>query len=93
MAVSATDPVVSGQPYRVVSVDGSPPSGLEQFIGEASFAIEKDGVESQIRGQGSATTAGVRFHEKDTEHAGRDVRTWQIVEADDGLSATPIAAF
>ncbi len=93
MSFSATDPVVSGQPYRVVSVDGSPPSGLEQFIGDASFAIAKDGVESQIGGQGCAHGLGVRFHEKDVEHAGRDVRTWQIADADDVFSATPIAAF
>lgn len=93
MSVSATDPVVSGQPYRVVSVDGSPPSGLGQFVGEASFAIAKNGAEAQIGGQGSADGLTVRFHEKDVDHAGRDVRTWQIAEADDDFSATPIAAY
>ncbi len=93
MSLSATDPVVSGQSYRVVSVDGSPPSGLEQFIGDANFAIAKDGAESQIGGQGCAHGLGVRFHEKDADHAGRDVRTWQIAEADDVFNATPTAAF
>ncbi len=93
MSLSATSPVSSGQAYRVVSVDGAPPSGLEQFIGEASFAIAMDGVESAIGGEGCAHGLGVRFHQKDVDHAGRDVRAWQITEADDVFSATPIAAF
>ncbi len=83
MSLSATGPVGSGQAYRVVSVDESPPSGLEQFLGDASFTISKDGAESQIGGQGCAHCLGVRFHEKDVDHGGRDVRTWQITEADD----------
>jgi len=93
MSFSAPDPVVSGHPYHVVSVDGSSPSALEQFIGDASFAIVKDGAESQVRGQGSAHGLGVRFREKDVDHTGRDVRTWLIAEADEGFSATPVAAF
>lgn len=93
MSFSAPDPVVSGYPYRVLSVDGSPPSNLEQFLGDASFAIAKDGTESQVRGQGSPRGLGVRFHEKDVEHIGKDVRTWEITQADDVFSAIPIAAF
>lgn len=93
MSFTTSDPVVSGHPYRVVFVDGAPPSALEQFIGVASFVIANDGAESQVRGQGRAHGLTVRFHQKDADHAGKDARTWQIAEADDGFSATPIAAF
>jgi hypothetical protein len=93
MSFSSPNPVASGQAYRVVSIDGSPPSALEQFIGVTGFVVAIGDAESQIGGQGSVDGVGVRFQEKDVDHAGKDVRVWQITEADDVFSATPIAAF
>lgn len=55
MSFSAPDPVASGHVYRIVSVNGSVPVTLEQFIGAASFAVLNYGAgSSRIRGQGSA---------------------------------------
>ncbi len=94
MSFSAPDPVISGHVYRIVSVNGSLPWTLEQFIGEASFAVLNYGAASaRIHGQGSAHGEGVRFHEKDVDNAGKDVRVWQIAEVDGDLTATAIAAF
>lgn len=60
MSFSAPDPVISGHVYRVVSVNCSVPVTLEQFIGEASFAVLNYGAASaRIRGQGSALGEGV----------------------------------
>jgi len=94
MSFSAPDPVISGHVYRVVSVNCSVPVTLEQFIGEASFAVLNYGAASaRIRGQGSALGEGVRFQEKAVDNAGKDVRVWQIAEVDGEFTATAIAAF
>jgi hypothetical protein len=94
MSFSAPDPVVSGHAYRVVSVGDSPPLALEQFIGEVSFVVLGDGADSlRIRGQGNAHGAGVRFHEKDVDNTGKDVRIWELAEVDGDFTATAVAAF
>jgi hypothetical protein len=94
MSFFAPDPVVSGQAYRVVSVNGSVPLSLEQFTGDIGFAIEHDGAgPSQVNGQGSARADGVRVHEKVGENAGRDVRIWDVVADNGDFSATAIAVF
>lgn len=81
MTFAAADPVSSGRPYKIISVDGAEPSALEQFLGEVNFTIARGGEESEIRGLGSADADGVRFHEKDVAHTGKDVRTWQVSQA------------
>lgn len=94
MSFSASDPVVSGRAYRVVSVDDSVPSTLEQFVGEVSFVVLGNGAASScIRGQGDAHDTGVRFHEKDVENTGKDVRAWELAEVDGAFTATAVAAF
>lgn len=94
MTFAAADPVSSGRPYRILAAGGSKPSAFEQFVGETSFTISKDGAESQIFGRGTAHGTGVRFQEKDIEHGGKDVRTWHLAqEPAGGFTATPTAAF
>jgi hypothetical protein len=91
---SATpDPVDCGRPYGVVLAKGAEVATLGQFVGETMFTIDKDGVESQISGEGVARDGGVRFHEKDALH-GKDVRVWQIRrETSGGFSAASTSAF
>lgn len=94
MSVSPTGAVVSGQAYRVVSVDDARPSTLRQFVGEVSFSVAHPGAgASDVRGEGSAEGSSVRFHEKDLDNAGKDVRVWEVVQADGHFTATAIAAF
>lgn len=94
MSFSAPDPVISGHVYRVVSVNGSLPWTLEQFIGEASFAVLNDGAASaRICGQGSAHGEGVRVQENDVDNAGKDGRVWQIAVVDGDFTAAAVAAF
>ncbi len=93
MASSAPDPVACGRPYGVVRAQDAEVSTLGQFVGPTVFTIDKDGVESQISGEGVAHDAGVRFHEKDVVH-GRDVRVWQISkESSGGFTAASTSAF
>lgn len=94
MGFSAPDPVVSGRAHHVVSVNGSLPSSLQEFVGEASFVVLSLGAGSlQIRGEGTGHGEGVRFQEKDLDNAGKDVRTWQVEAIDADFTATPTAAF
>ncbi len=94
MTYAAPDPVPSGRPYAVVTVAGEEPAAIEQFVGETAFTIDKSGAASEIRGIGSRNESGVRFHEKDIVHDGKDVRVWQITgELDGRFVATATAAF
>jgi hypothetical protein len=94
MSFSTPHPVISGHVYRVVSVNGSVPVNLEQFIGEASFSVLNHGAgSSRIRGQGSTQGDSVRFQEKDVDSSGKDVRVWQVTEIDGDFTATAISAF
>lgn len=94
MTYAAADPISSGRPYRILAVAGGEPSTLEQFVGETAFTISKDGGESDIAGHGTAHETGVRFHEKDLERTGKDVRTWELIEEPTGgFSATAWSAF
>lgn len=94
MTFIAPDPVSSGRPYKILSPAVGAPDDLNRFIGEASFTIDKDGAAAVVRGSGAVDETGVRFHEKDVEHSGKDVRTWRIAEDPaGGFVATPVATY
>jgi hypothetical protein len=94
MTFSAADPVASGRPYRVLNADGEAPDTLEQFCGETTFTIVKEGARSLVSGCGTPNQDGVRFQEKDVEHDGKDVRVWQIARDGSGaFTATASAVF
>jgi hypothetical protein len=93
MTFIGPDPITSGVPYDVTAVRGELPATLEQFVGELTFTIAKDGEESLVCGVGRASESGVRFQEKDMDHDGKDVRTWQISRSGDSFSASATALF
>jgi hypothetical protein len=91
---SAPDPVSSGRPYQIVGSSVGIPDDLNRFVGEASFTIDNDGAALVVCGLGAADGTGVRFHEKDVEHSGKDVRAWLITEDPAGsFVATAMAAW
>jgi hypothetical protein len=93
MTFVAPDPVSSGRPHKIVESAVGAANDLDEFVGEASFTIDKDGPESVIRGSGTADGTGVRFLEKDAAHSGKDVRAWHITKDAAGqFLATPVAA-
>jgi hypothetical protein len=94
MTFFASDPVSSGLAYVVISVGGSEPERLDQFVGDATFAVSRGSAESVIAGRGSAVGDGVRFQEKDLRHAGKDVRVWQISpDPGGGFTAVTVSSF
>ena len=94
MTFSAPEPVASGRPYRVIDVAGATPRSLSQFAGEARFGIERGGTVSWIKGFGTDTDGCVRFHEKDLDHSGKDVRVWLIRHNDAGqFTAETVSAY
>lgn len=84
--------VASGVAYRVTSVGGAAPSGLDALVGETEFTIDMAGSPYVVHGAGSHLDDRIRFHEKDAV-IGRDIRVWHVQTADDGLRAEHIAAF
>lgn len=93
MSVDGSAPIVSGRPYTVVEVSGRPATHLDEFVGATSFIVEGDGTPHLVPGIGAVTDTSVRFHQKDPEHHGKDVRIWIVSQnAEGGFSAEHVAA-
>lgn len=86
------EPVASGRPYRVESVNGHAPSGIEDFLEASEFVAAAGSDRLHISGVGHAVPTGVRFHEKDVGPDGKDVRVWMISVADGAYRAESVAA-
>ena len=84
--------VVSGVRCPVVSVAGTDPRLLAQFLGTTEFTVDMNGAPYLVRGCGGWSDAHVRFHEKD-EVLGRDVRVWHVCESEGRIVAEHVAAF
>lgn len=79
-------------PVTIETVAGHPPQSLEDFEGEASFVLVGE-VAYTVRGSGRVTGDSVRFHEKDIEHNGKDVRVWRVFREGDRYVAEQAATF
>jgi hypothetical protein len=93
MTFTTPEPVASGLPHKVTSVAGRTPAGLDEFLGDTEFEIDKDGSGYVVRGCGRQHDEQVLFQEKDLGHAGKDIRVWQITGGDDGYRAAHKAIF
>ena len=82
MTMAAQEPVVSGHGYTITEVDGHPPAGLGDCVGERLLTLVGNGLAHRLFGTGTAVPGGVRFHQKDLGPDGRDVRVWTISELD-----------
>jgi hypothetical protein len=89
MTYSAPEPVVSGIPYRVTTVGGSPVSSLDEFVGTVEIEIDKHGSPYLIDGEGRVRDDAVRVHEKNGK-GGKDVRVWRIYVAPEGFVAETV---
>jgi hypothetical protein len=94
MTMTADEPVGSGQTYAVIEVDGHRPSSLDDFVAESTITVVRGNERHRVMGAGTPSDRGIRFHQKDLETGGRDVRVWAIEQdADETFSAEPIGAF
>ena len=87
---SRADPVVSGVPYEVITVNGQPPLHLNDFLGQEPAAVDLLHGRQQvtIRGATRRHEGGITVYEKTDGGHGRDVRTWLITQHSGGFDAT-----
>ena len=83
MPVATPAMVISGIPFRVLSVSGRTPTGLVDFVDAKAFTIDMDGSPYSVAGDGRVDDDKVRFHEKDVNN-GKDVRVWTLCCLEDG---------
>ena len=77
MTFAAADPVSSGRPYPVLTVDDRAPSSTADFVGLRTVVIDCDGRKQVLNGVGAERGGVVRFHEKDAA-TDKDVRLWRV---------------
>jgi len=80
MTFPVDQPVVSGQSYSVMEVDGHRPTGLADFVGTTAITLFRDGQSHRLIGDGAATSGTIRFHQKDPGPDDKDVRVWTITD-------------
>ena len=83
MSQPTPDLVISGVPYVVVEVDGHAPDTVAGLATAGEFVIEGGTGRHVVRGEGSGTDDGVRFHEKGGP-GGKDIRVWNIRPGSEG---------
>lgn len=74
------EPVISGVPYPVTDVGGSPARELADFVGTVQITIDRNGSPYLINGEGRERGDSVRVHEKNGP-GGKDVRVWRVSRA------------
>lgn len=77
MSFSTPTTVPSGMSVPVLAVEGRIPDRLEQFAGDVSFLVDLD-PPHLVQGSGSVHGSTVRFHEKDVDNSGKDIRVWVV---------------
>jgi len=82
MSFTTPGSVPSAMPRPVREVGGHAAHNLSDFAGETSFVVDLD-PPVRVWGAGRIEAGVVRFHEKDHEHGGKDIRVWTI--RDEGL--------
>jgi hypothetical protein len=83
MSFTTPTTVPSGMSIRVLEVDGHQPNELQDFAGDVSFVVGLD-PPVLVHGTGRVDGQTVRFHEKDVDHSGKDIRVWEVRAEEDG---------
>ena len=77
MSLSTPMTVPSGMSVPVLAVDGRIPDHLEEFTGDVAFLVDLD-PPHLVQGCGVVDGTTVRFHEKDVDNNGKDIRVWTV---------------
>ena len=77
MSFSTPMTVPSGMSVPVLEVEGHSPQNLEDFAGEVSFLVDLD-PPHLVKGCGVVHGTTVRFHDKDLDNSGKDIRVWTV---------------
>lgn len=70
--------IVSGVEYVVTEVQGRPPADLTDFVGVVTFVVEGQTGTHEVAGAGAEHDGAVRFHQKDAQGVGKDIRVWTV---------------
>jgi hypothetical protein len=92
---SRADPVVSGVPYEVMTVNGQAPVHLNDFfvLELATVGLVHGLQRVIIRGATSRHEGGITVYEKTDDGHGRDVRSCLITQHSAGFNATEQGVF
>ena len=92
MSFTTPSAVPSATACRVLQVNGRRPVALTDFEGDVAFVLDLgDGY--LVSGAGRAHGDLVRFHEKDVEHNGKDIRVWHVRQDGADFLAEQAATF
>ncbi len=92
MSFETPQSVPTGSQQHVLEVDGRPPTGLQDFVGdELALTVGQD-LQYRIEGSGRMTDDLVRFHQKDVIN-GKDVRVWHVTQQEGTFFAEPAPTF
>ena len=83
MSFTTPSSVPSGMFKPVLEVEGHAPDHLKNFAGDVSFVVDLD-PPLLVHGTGRLDGQTVRFHEKDLENSGKDIRVWQVIDEGGG---------
>jgi hypothetical protein len=92
MSFATPTTVVSGKSYVVLLVEDRGPSSLDEFDGATNFTVDMDGRPYRVQGSGRFVDGAVRYHEKDVDNNGKDIRVWRVIRHDDGAFLASHAA-
>jgi hypothetical protein len=84
MSFTTPTTVISGRSYLVLLVEDRSPSSLDEFETADDFAIDMDGASYLVQGSGRLIDNEVRYHEKDVDNNGKDIRVWRVIQHEDG---------
>jgi hypothetical protein len=79
----------ASRPFPVDEVKGRRPAGLDDFLGVTSFTVLSGDLPVLVFGTGEQCADGVRFRQQDLGRDGKEIRTWLITTAPDGIVAAP----
>lgn len=92
MTFATPTTVVSGKSYLVMLVEDRSPSSLDEIAAANDFTVDMDGTSYRVRGSGQLVDDEARYHEKDVDNNGKDVRVWRVIRQGDGTFVASHAA-
>jgi hypothetical protein len=92
MSFATPSPVISGKSYAVLLVEDRNPSSLDEIAAADDFTVDMEGTSYRVQGSGRLVDNEARYHEKDVDNNGKDIRVWRVIQHDDGTFLASHAA-
>ena len=92
MSFATPSAVISGKSYPVLLVGDRSPSSLDEIAAADDFTVDMEGTSYRVQGCGRLVDNEARYHEKDVDNNGKDIRVWRVIRHDDGTFLASHAA-